>query len=74
MPGTQAPTVHQLKIGLNGAGPPLWRRLQIPSAASLGFLHDVIQETFGWEGFHLHRFHNERGREWGDPDFSDGGG
>ena len=52
----------------------MWRRLQIPSAASLGFLHDVIQETFGWNGYHLHRFHDERGREWGDRAFSDGGG
>jgi hypothetical protein len=74
MPGASTPTVHQLKIGLQGAAPPLWRRLQIPSAASLGFLHDVIQETFGWEGYHLHRFHDERGRQWGDPEFSDGGG
>src|SRR6266700_8269774 len=74
MSGAKSPTVHQLKIGLQGAAPPLWRRLQIPSAASLGFLHDVIQETFGWEGYHLHRFHDERDREWGDPEFSDGGG
>ena len=74
MPGASSPTVHQLKIGLQGAAPPLWRRLQIPSAASLGFLHDVIQVTFGWEGYHLHRFRDERGREWGDPGSSDGGG
>ena len=38
MPGAHAPTVHQLKIGLEGAAPPLWRRLEIPSATSLGFL------------------------------------
>ena len=74
MPGADSPTVHQLKIGLQGASPPLWRRLQIPSAASLGFLHNVIQETFGWEGYHLHRFQDERGREWGDLAFYDGGG
>jgi hypothetical protein len=49
MPGTQSATVHQLKIGLEGAAPPLWRRIQVPSAASLGFLHSVIQEAFGWE-------------------------
>jgi hypothetical protein len=74
MPGAYSPTVHQLKISLQGAAPPLWRRLQIPSAASLGFLHDVIQAAFDWEGYHLHRFHDQRGREWGDPEFSDGGG
>jgi hypothetical protein len=74
MAGVLAPTVHQLKIGLQGAAPPLWRRIQIPSGASLGFLHDVIQVAFGWEGFHLHRFEDERGREWGEPDSPDGGG
>jgi hypothetical protein len=63
-----------LKIGLEGAAPPLWRRIQVPSAASLGFLHNVIQEAFGWEGYHLHRFRDERGRAWGEPDISDGGG
>jgi hypothetical protein len=30
--------------------------------------------AFGWEGYHLHRFRDERGREWGDTGFSDGGG
>jgi Plasmid pRiA4b ORF-3-like protein len=74
MPGVDSPTVHQLKIGLEGTAPPLWRRLQIPSAASLGFLHDVIQRTFGWEDYHLHRFHDERGREWGDRESSSRGG
>lgn len=74
MPGASSPTVHQLKIGLQGAAPPLWRRVQIPSAASLGFLHDVIQVAFGWEGYHLHSFRDERGREWGAPRSSDVGG
>ena len=74
MPGVDSPTVHQLKIGLEGTAPPLWRRLQIPSAASLGFLHDVIQRTFGWEDYHLHRFHDERGREWGDRESASRGG
>jgi hypothetical protein len=72
MPGASSPTVHQLKISLQGAAPPLWRRLLIPSTTSLGFLHDVIQETFGWKGYHLHRFRDERGREWGDRAFADG--
>ena len=74
MPGALTPTVHQLKIGLQGAAPPLWRRIQVPSAASLGFLHDVIQEAFGWDGYHLHRFQDGRGREWGEPPVLDGGG
>jgi Plasmid pRiA4b ORF-3-like protein len=69
---TQNPTVHQLKITLQGAKPPLWRRVQVQSDASLGFLHEVIQEAFDWEGFHLHRFEDSRGREWGDPSLNDG--
>lgn len=67
MPSAAIPTVHQLKISLQGAAPPLWRRIQLPSEASLGFLHDVIQHAFGWEDAHLHRFEGGRGREWGDP-------
>ena len=74
MSGALTPTVHQVKIGLRGAAPPLWRRIQVPSAASLGFLHDVIQVAFGWDGYHLHRFQDGRGREWGEPPVLDGGG
>jgi hypothetical protein len=68
----QNATVHQLKVTLQGAKPPLWRRIQVPSDASLGFLHEVIQEAFGWERCHLHRFEDGRGREWGDPSLNDG--
>jgi hypothetical protein len=67
MPSAANRTVHQLKISLQGAAPPLWRRIQLPSEASLGFLHDVIQQAFGWDDSHLHRFEGDRGREWGDP-------
>jgi hypothetical protein len=67
MPSAANRTVHQLKISLQGAAPPLWRRIQLPSEASLGFLHDVIQEAFGWDDAHLHRFEGDRGRAWGDP-------
>jgi Plasmid pRiA4b ORF-3-like protein len=67
MPSAASPSVYQLKISLAGAAPPLWRRVQLPSEASLGFLHDVIQVAFGWAGAHLHRFEDDRGREWGDP-------
>jgi len=37
-------------------------------------LHDVIQVAFGWDGYHLHRFHDGRGLEWGEPPVQDGGG
>jgi hypothetical protein len=68
----QNPTVHQLKITLQGAKPPLWRRILVPSDATLEFVHGIIQAAFGWEGFHLHRFEDSRGQQWGD--LSRGGG
>ena len=45
-----------------------------PVGGGLEFLHDVIQVPFGWDGCHLHRFQDERGREWGGTPVLDGGG
>jgi hypothetical protein len=49
-------TVFQLKVTLDGVGPPIWRRLLVPSDITLGRLHDVIQAAMGWTNSHLHRF------------------
>ncbi|TMR90344.1 plasmid pRiA4b ORF-3 family protein [Nonomuraea basaltis] len=51
-----AGTVHQLKVVLRDVQPPVWRRIQVPSAASLRDLHNVIQIAMGWQNFHLHLF------------------
>lgn len=48
--------VHRLKVTLIGSKPPIWRRLIVPSASTLGQLHQIIQIAFGWEGYHLHQF------------------
>ncbi|KAB1142509.1 plasmid pRiA4b ORF-3 family protein [Streptomyces luteolifulvus] len=64
--GKTAPSDLQLKIVLHGTRPPLWRRLVLPSDASLGTLHDAIQVAFGWHGGHLHLFTDEFGRGYGD--------
>ncbi|MET9339040.1 plasmid pRiA4b ORF-3 family protein [Nonomuraea sp. NPDC003804] len=47
-------TVHQLKVTLRGVRPPVWRRVHVPSTATLDQLHEVIQVAFGWEQHHLH--------------------
>ncbi len=60
--------VYQVKISLRGARPPIWRRLRLPAAATLGDVHDVIQAAFGWTDSHLHAFEAE-GRRWSRPDF-----
>jgi hypothetical protein len=63
-------TVHTVKVNLYGAKPPIWRRLEIPSAMSLRRVHEVLQVTFGWDGYHLHEFQTVCG-EFGDPDHED---
>jgi hypothetical protein len=48
--------VAELKVSLSRARPPIWRRVRLPAAATLGDLHRVIQVLFGWDGDHLHLF------------------
>ncbi len=50
------PSIYQLKVTIRGIRPPVWRRLQVSGAATLGDLHDVLQRAFGWEDYHLHHF------------------
>jgi hypothetical protein len=45
-----------LKVTLRGVRPPIWRRLVVPGAMTLGDLHQAIQAAMGWEGDHLHAF------------------
>ncbi|MBA2945658.1 plasmid pRiA4b ORF-3 family protein [Streptomyces himalayensis] len=62
------PSVHQLKVGLEGVKPPVWRRLVVPSDITLGSLHDVIQVAFGWENMHLHAFEDRSGGRYAPPE------
>ncbi|WP_285507347.1 plasmid pRiA4b ORF-3 family protein [Actinokineospora sp. NBRC 105648] len=62
----QAP-VYQLKIGLSGAKPPIWRRLEVPADTTLAGLHQVIQRSFDWDDSHLHEFETPFG-EFGVPE------
>ena len=50
-----APLYH-LKVVLIGTKPPIWRRLQVPGNANLGWLHAVLQVAMGWTNSHLHQF------------------
>jgi hypothetical protein len=60
--------VYQVKIGLRGAHPPIWRRLRLPATTTLAGLHDIIQTAFGWTDSHLHAF-EAGGRRYSRPDF-----
>lgn len=44
------------KISLNGAKPPIWRRVQISDAMDFEDFHAVIQIAMGWRNSHLHEF------------------
>jgi hypothetical protein len=52
-------SILQLKAKLRRVSPPVWRRLQIQSDATLEALHDCLQVAFGWAGSHLHSFSTE---------------
>jgi hypothetical protein len=59
--------IYQVKVGLRGAKPRIWRRLLLPADISLADLHEVIQLAFGWGGGHLHVFQTGYG-EFGEAD------
>ena len=50
----QAPVYH-LKVSLEGLEPAIWRRLQVPGDANLGWLHAVLQVAMGWTNSHMHQ-------------------
>jgi hypothetical protein len=66
LPEAAATSVHVVKVSLHDAFPPIWRRLELPSAMTLDRLHEIVQELFGWNGFHLHVFETAYG-EFGSP-------
>ncbi len=59
--------IYQIKVGLRGAKPPIWRRLEISADTSLAALHSVIQAVFDWDSCHMHAFQTPYG-EFGVPD------
>ncbi|WP_294350764.1 plasmid pRiA4b ORF-3 family protein [uncultured Sphingobacterium sp.] len=47
----------QLKIQIKGiTKPPVWRKLLVPDYFTFDRLHQVIQEAFGWQNYHLYQF------------------
>jgi hypothetical protein len=65
-----AKSLVTLKVTLRGTKPPVWRRLQMPGAMTLGALHEAIQAAMGWHGGHLHAF-EVGGRQYGDRQMVD---
>src|SRR3984893_14010075 len=67
LPQDAVATVHRVKVSLYGAKPPVWRRLEIPSAIPLKLVQAVLRLAFDLHGDHLHAFETVCG-EFGSPD------
>ncbi len=50
------PVTYQVRVDLDGAKPPIWRRLLLSSELMLNELHEVLQQAMGWDDSHLHEF------------------
>ncbi|MEL6865924.1 MAG: plasmid pRiA4b ORF-3 family protein [Bacteroidota bacterium] len=48
--------IYQIKITLEDAKPPIWRRIEIASETTLEDFHQIIQSAMGWRNCHLHHF------------------
>ncbi|MEA3316215.1 MAG: plasmid pRiA4b ORF-3 family protein [Campylobacterota bacterium] len=48
--------IYQLKISIKGAKPPIWRRVLVKSNITFRELHNIIQNIFNWENYHLYQF------------------
>ncbi|MFF5565725.1 plasmid pRiA4b ORF-3 family protein [Streptomyces sp. NPDC012623] len=55
-------TVHRIKAVLRDSRPPVWRRLEVPSAVTLQQLHHIVQAAFGWEDAHMWAFRTPKNR------------
>jgi hypothetical protein len=68
--GKRAAPIYHLKVVLLGTKPPIWRRLQVPGDANLGWLHAVLQVAMGWTNSHLHHFLTSEAR-YADPRYNE---
>lgn len=48
--------VMVVRVDLDGARPPVWRRLRVRGDVTMDRLHGVLQGAMGWWDCHLHRF------------------
>ncbi|GAA1971732.1 hypothetical protein GCM10009754_52620 [Amycolatopsis minnesotensis] len=67
-PYVDSDRICQLKITLVKWSPACWRRVLVPSTATLGELDRVIQAALRWDNDHLHGF-TVGTRHYGDPGY-----
>lgn len=50
------PATYRVRVDLDHAHPPIWRRLEVRSDLTLGSIHEILQDAYDWTDSHLHRF------------------
>jgi hypothetical protein len=54
-PKRDEPAIFRVRVDLNDAHPPIWRRLDLRSDLTLAAVHQVLQSAYDWTDSHLHR-------------------
>lgn len=66
----EAPVLLTVRVDVDQAKPPVWRRLELRGELRLDEVHSVLQAAFDWEDYHLHRFSpGPSDRVWRGPSF-----
>ena len=52
LPGTVP--AYDLRVTIQDAEPPIWRRLQVPESLTVAEFHLAVQAAYGWEDCHLY--------------------
>jgi len=55
-PPPRTPLLLTVKVALDEAKPPIWRRLSLRGDLTLEQTHDYLQAAMGWTDSHLHHF------------------
>lgn len=61
-----AEKIYTFRIELEGIEPVVFRTIEIPGNRTLGDVHSIIQNAFGWENAHLHVW-EFRGTRYAEP-------
>lgn len=56
LPQRKSRAAYVVRVDLDDARPPIWRRLRLASDMNLAHLHDILQVVMGWTNSHLHQF------------------
>ena len=49
-------STYQFRIAIEGAEPPVWRKVEVPDRITFHQLHLVLQRCFQWKDYHLYKF------------------